>query len=343
MNKTSLLWLAGCGLTLTAQAQEATPHHFGFGLPVWLNAHANFSTTRATDPGPNDGSSIRNRTYDDGYNKVDSTGNTAPPGGVASTANFGYANASQVGATSLFLHSAQINGGDSTGRLDNQPFPGLDLFYRYDLKQGKTWSFGIESGAAYQYFKWEQSGALNSTADVITDAYALGGVALPAASYDGHFTWLPGDKIIGSTPVRTESTVPATVTGSRELQMHALQFRLGPTLDWKPNAQWQLGWQTGVALGVGFSTLSYADQIAYTDQGGRAVTLKQNGSSDATHVWAGWFNALRLTRHLSDRWDLHVEARNVLQNSLNHRGGQRSANMNLSDALALGLGLSYIF
>lgn len=351
--KTTPLWiLAGCGLAAQVQAQDAGRHHFGVGLPVWLNAHARFSATRATDPGPNDGSAFRNRTYDDGFNLLDSTGNATPPGGAPSTANFGYVNRDlQVvqptpggvppGPGSLSLHSSQINGGDYTSRLENRPLPGLEFFYRYDVKQGENWSLGLEGGAAYNYFKWEQGGAQNATVDLITDVFSLGGVTLPAASYNGQFTWSPGDKIIGSTPGRTQGTVPATVTGDRSLDLHALQFRLGPTLDWKPTPKWALGVQAGLALGVGFSQLDFAETITLTPPGTPAIA--QSGSTSDTHFWAGLFSAFRINRQLTEKWSAHAEVRHMWTETLHHNGPLRSGAINLSDGLGVAAGLSYRF
>lgn len=358
--KTTLLLLAGCGLAATTQGQDASPHHFGFGLPVWLNAHATFSAARATDPGPNDGSPYRNRNYDDGYNRVDSTGNaTTPPAGSATappysfprTSYFGYASDNQAANSALpptggtlALHSFQINGGDYTSRLDNKPIPGIEFSYRYDVKQGRNWALGIESGLSYQYYKWEQNGPQNATVDLLTDTYALGGVTLPAgmAPYNGPFTAVPGSPLIGSTPTRTEGTVAAVVSGNRTLNLHALQWRLGPTLDWKPGARWELGVQTGVALGVGFSRLHFAESVAVADPTTPAA-YRQNGDSSATHGWVGWFNAVRATCHLNGSWDAHVEVRNIQQNGFTHEGGIRSARINLADALAVVAGLGFQF
>ncbi len=241
---------------------------------------------------------------------------------------------------SLALHSAQINGGDYTRQRDNEPYPGLELFYRYDLKKEKTWSFNLEGGASYQFFKWQEAGPVNATADLITDTYSLGGVFLPAASYNGPIVWTPGDKVIGSTPTRTLGpATPAVVTGSRRLQMDTLHFRLGPTLDWRATERWDLGLQTGLLLGVGFSRLDYNDTVAIP----AVPAFTESGSSSQTHVWFGWFNAVRATFHIDKDWDAHVEVRHVLQNSLTHNGGLRSANIGLSDAIGIVGGISYRF
>lgn len=251
MNKTSLLLIAVCGLPASGQAEDSTRHHFGVGLPTTINAKARFTAARATDPGPDDHSPTRNRFYNDGFTRLDSTGNAAFPGGVPSTSAYGYDNgrlqvvqptAAPPTSGSLALHSAQLNGGDYTKQLGNQPFPGIELFYRYDVKQGKNWSLGIEGGVSYQLLKWSQDGAVNSAVDLITDTYNLGGVSLPATSYSGPINWSPGDSVIGSTPTRTMGpSTPAIVKGSRSLNLDVVQLRLAPALDWRPTERWELG------------------------------------------------------------------------------------------------------
>lgn len=353
MKNASLLLAGACALPVVASAQNlgdpvVSRHHFGVSLPVWLNAKAKFTATRATNPGAAAGGAAE-RFYDDGYNRVDSTGN-APVvlGGPPSTSFFGYANDAQVvnvvGAGTLSLHAVQLNGGDYTRNLDNKPqFPGLDFFYRYDWKAGDKWRVNWELGAAYNYFKWEQNGAPGSTVNLLTDVFALSGVTLfpGAAPYNGPFTALPGSPVIGSTPVRTEATAPAAVAGVRKLDFHALQFRIGPTLEWVPNDKWSLGLQGGVALGVGWSRLAYAEQITVT--AANIAPINQSGRSDDVHAWAGWFSALRLNRRLNENWDAHLEVRHTWQQPLQHTGPGRSGEIDLITGVGIGTGVSYRF
>lgn len=353
MNNAFLLMAAACALPSTAFAQNlnelrVSRHHFGMSLPVWLNAQAKFAATRATSSGPQAGGAV-NRFYDDGYSRVDDTGN-APvvAGGPPSTSFFGYASDAQVinlvGAGTLSLHAVEIAGGDYARNLANQPqFPGLEVFYRYDWKSRDKWRVNWELGAAYNHFHWEQNGAPVSTVNLLTDVFALGGVTLfpGAAPYNGPFTALPGSPIIGSTPVRTEGTAPAVVAGVRKLDFHALQFRMGPTLDWVPNDKWSLGLQGGVSLGVGWSQLAFAEQITVT--AANIAPINQSGRSSDVHAWAGWFSALRLNRRLNESWDTHFEVRHIWQKPLQHSGPTRSAEVNLSDGLGIGAGVSYRF
>lgn len=359
MKHLSLLITGACTLHACVQAQGinepvATRHHFGAGVPVWLKARGQITATRATNPGAAptlpvatlaDG--LVNRGYDDGFNQVNAVDNFNPvPGGLPVTSFFGYQADAQVanavGAGTLSLHSVQLNGGDYSRSLDNQPFPGLEFFYRYDWKAGQKWSLSWELAAAYHWFNWEQNGGPGSTANVLTDVFALNGVALlSAAPYSGPFPVTGGPPVIGSTPTRTEATVAASVTGKRQLQMHALQLRVAPALNWEPTPAWQIGVQAGLALGVGYSQLSYAEQITVADP--TAPVISQSGRTTDAHFWAGLFSLLRVNRRLSEHWDAHVEVRHVLTESLQHNAPTRSGTINLSDGFGLGAGVSYRF
>lgn len=357
--KAHLLAATLCALPAGASAQDLDQrqehrHHFGVSLPTWLNAHAKFTATRATNPGPAPGvpptlaDGRVNRSYDDGYNNVNSLGNPVLLGAPV-TSFFGYASDAQVvnavGAGTLDLHSVRLSGGDYTRNLDNQPFPGLELFHRYDWKAGRNWCLSWETGGAYQYFKWAQHGAPNSQVSLLTDVFALNGVPLsivaPATQFDGTFVPVPGGPVIGSTPTRTEATVAGAVTGPRRLELHALQLRGGPALTWEPNDHWHLGMQGGLALGVGFSRLSFAEQITVATP--NIAPINQSGRSSDAHFWAGFFSAVRITRRLGDHWDFHVEARHLLTDPIRHTGPTRSGEIRLSDGLGLGAGMSYQF
>ena len=359
MKPLTLLLTGACALPTLAAAQGlnepvASRHHFGAGIPVWLKARGTILATRSTNPGPAPTAPVPtladgrvNRFYDDGFNAVNSVGNPAlGPGGTPITSFFGYQdNTTQVGpggvGPTLSLHSVQLNGGDYAKSLDNQPFPGLEFFYRYDWKAGQKWSLSWELAAAYHWFNWEQRGAANSTANVLTDTYALNGVALPATTYPGAFVPTPFTPLIGSTPTRTEATVGAAVTGKRQLQMHALMLRVAPALNWEPTPDWQIGVQAGLALGVGYSQLSYAEQT--TVAVATAPVISQSGRTTDAHFWAGLFSALRVNRRLSEHWDAHVEVRHVLTDTLQHNAPTRSGEIRLSDGLGVGAGVSYRF
>lgn len=354
-----MLIAGACLLHAGAQAQgleerAVSRHHFGFGTPVWLKARAGFTATRATNPGaaPSAPATLADgrvdRFYDDGYNRVNSAGNPVL-GGEPRTSFYGFQSGVQLlptagsGTVSLALHSVALNGGDYTRKFDNQPFPGLETFYRYDWKAGKTWSVSWEMAAAYHFFHWERNGAPNSTVDLITDSFALSGVDFSGipTPFDGSFTPVFGLPNVGSTPTRTQATVAAAVAGRRKLDFHAVQFRLAPVLNWEPSPKWQFGLQSGLAVGFGFSQLSFAEQITVADP--TTPVISQSGRSVDAHAWAGLFSAVRASRQLNEHWNVWLDVRHVLTEPLRHTGSTRSAELDLSSGFGLSVGASCSF
>jgi hypothetical protein len=360
MNKVSLLVAGACTLHAAAHGQileerAASRHHFGFGAPTWIRARANFTATRATNPGPAPTTPVPtladgrvNRTYEDGYNLVNSAGNPVL-GGESRTSFYGFQDGVQLqptagsGTVSVAMHSVTLNGGDYTRKLDNQPFPGLEAFYRYDWKAGKDWLLSWELAAAYHFFHWEMNGAPGSSVNLLTDTFALGGVDFTGEPipFNGTFAPVVGRPNIGSTPTRTEGTAAASVAGRRQLDLHALQLRVGPSLTWEPGPKWHFGLQAGLALGTGFSQLRFAEQI--TVAAPATPVLSQSGGSSATHLWAGLFSSVRVIRRLRKDWEAHVEVRHLLTDTLRHNGPTRSGEIRLSDGLGISTGLSYRF
>lgn len=356
MNKLIVSSLSAGALALSAHGQDPlmqrSRHQFGIGIPTWLNAKAGFTARRATNPGAAPGAPATladgrvDRFYDDGFNRVNAAGNPAlGPGGTPLTSFYGYQNNAQFanvpGAGTLSLHSATLNGGSYHEDLNNQPLPGVETFYRYDWKRGKNWSLDWELAAGYQNFHWRENGTPNATINLLTDTYALNGVALPAAPFSGPFTPVPGSPSIGSTPTRTEITAPATVTGFREIELHAIQVRLAPALNWHPNHKWSIGLQGGLTMGVGFSNLDYNENITTTVAG--VPTITQAGRSSDQHFWAGWFSALRLSHRFNQRWRAHADIRHIYTRTLNHTGATRSAKIDLSEGFGVSAVISHSF
>jgi len=360
MNKVSLLVAGACALHAAAHGQNleervTSRHHFGFGMPTWIKARASFTATRGTNPGPAPTTPVAtladgrvNRTYDDGYNLVNSAGNPVL-GGEPRTSFYGFQDGVQLqptagsGTVSVSMHSVTLNGGDYTRKLDNQPFPGLEAFYRYDWKAGKDWVLSWELAAAYHFFHWQRNGAPGSSVNLLTDTFALGGVdfAGEPIPFNGTFAPVVGRPNIGSTPTRTEGTAAASVAGRRQLDLHAVQLRVGPSLTWEPSPTWHFGFQAGIALGTGVSQLRYAEQITVAALA--TPVISQSGRSSDAHCWAGLFNAVRITRRLGEQWDCHMEVRHLLTDAIRHNGANRSGDINLSDGVGLGAGMSYRF
>lgn len=365
--KAQHIFLSAVLLAGAAQAQERgrSRHQFGIQVPIWFNAKASFSARPATNPGPDDGSPVTDRFYDDGFNRVDSTGNAVSPAPPANysfprTSFFGYVSDAQAtsipGVTpatdpdpaltggTLALHSVAINGGEYTRPFSQKALPGIEFFYRYDWLEKKNWSVDLEAGVSYQHADWEQSGAVGATANVLTDVFGLGGVVLPAgtAPYSGLFAnTIPGAPVIGSAPSRTQTTAPATVTGQRNLRLDTLHLRLGPSLEWRFSERWRAQALVGVAFGWSHSRFDFNDSVTVADP--TVPTLNQSGSGSGSRVWVGAYTAARLERKLFRKWEAHVEVRRIWQESFQQDAGLRSARIDSAKGFGAVIGLSRRF
>jgi hypothetical protein len=358
--------LVASHLVLNAQLQEtkkASRHRLGLQVPVWFNANAQFKGKRASTPGNDDGDPFTFRIYDNGFNRVDSTGNLVsppPPGkySINRTSFFGYQDSSQVvndtdftdselidphGGT-LSLHSAAISGGEYEDDVENDVVPGIELFYRYEWIEKENWTLDWEASFSYQFFNWDEGGTVGANIHLITDVYSLGGVVLQdvLAPYSGPFGNLtPGIPVIGSVPSRRDGSVPAVVIGNRDLEMHSVIGRIGPAFDWKVTPKWRFGLLTGLALGWAETNFEYSETTVVSVPAVPAVV--NQGDSTETHFWVGLYSAVRLTWQFQDHWDVHCELRHIYQENLNHEDRFRSAEIDLSDGMSGVFGISYRF
>src|SRR5581483_6583262 len=121
-----------------------------------------------SNPGP--ATRATDHFYDDGYNRVDSTGNDHF--GDQSTTFWGYQNDSQYdssGTGSIAMHSASAPGGSSKNTDD--PQSGAELAYSRELMRGDHWHGGFEGAFDYQHVYVKNSGTFHSTVTHVTDVY----------------------------------------------------------------------------------------------------------------------------------------------------------------------------
>ena len=122
--------------------------HFRVGALVGINIKAEFKmggdfTVTGSQPGV-PGESGRDHLYDDGYVRVDETGNAE-----GLTSYWGYNSASQYNpvAQTLTFHSANSFTASGSAKSDDSPYLGLDVAYGGKIwRRGPTqigWKFGF--------------------------------------------------------------------------------------------------------------------------------------------------------------------------------------------------------
>lgn len=298
-----LFAFAACNIARAAESRWSVEA----GPAWWFNAKVSYHATPLADPSAAAGA---DRTYDDGYNRRDASGDIGDGAGgplASRTGYFGYANSSQLdlSAGTLTMHQLQA-AGDYVGgrRLGAQVAPHFAVRRSFsDAENGRV-SWGLELSIDSVSLKDRASGSEAATLRLLSDAYPLGGVVPQNAPYAGRFTPSPGDQRIGDTPARTISTMAGTVTGVRAFDTRVWLYRFGPTLrlggahEW-PSQRWSLHAQAGVALADCEATLNLDETV-------QAPNLPA-GSHAATYVkdsWTKWggFAGLRLRYLLSKSW-----------------------------------------
>ena len=367
-----LILLTGCAMVVRAAAPlqkdpENDRHQIGVQVPIWVRARGSFSGFQVTDFKANNGSGTVERSYVDGYNKLDATGNAVaplPPARYAinRTSNFKFDSMTQVkndsnpfdselldpnGGT-LSLHSIAISGGEFSRDRDADLLPGIELFYRYEMLQKRKWSLDWELGAALQRFEWQITSPINADADVITDAFPLGGVILrpTSAGQEGVFDDATGRRpVIGSVPQRSVTKFPGVIVGNHQLNMEALFIRLGPVLSWEPSRRWHFDCLGGLSLAMARTEYSYVNRAVneISVDGIPLPVARQTGNVNDSSVHPGFYSALRANYRLTERWSAQAEVRHIWQESIRLAAPLGSAEVNLSDSLAIVLGISRRF
>jgi len=330
--------LLSVALTLTAVSPPLVfgadsvpnPHRLSVGLRFGLNYKANFSNSATTfnpvDPGP--ATAGANHTYDDGFVRVDASGNF---GGL--TSYWGYQNASQVVGTSMEFHALGVPEASS---ITDDPQLGLELIYQRILGAaagGSSPRWGVEFGLGYTKINLQGSGS--GTAPVITDTYPLGVVQPPLAGYQGTSTG-PG-ALLGATPVRTLGT--AAVDSYQKLSGRLIGLRLGPF------AEWDLTSNLGLTASAGFTfaptRLYYDFSETITLANGASYSSSGHGSK-RKNLYGPYANLmLRFIR--GDRWSAYVGAQVQSLTTLEQSVGTRTARFDPRTTVDFSVGITRRF
>ena len=370
--RTYCLWgvLVCCAALAEEPALEKSKHDrhkIGFQAPIWVRVNARFTGFEMTDIGANDGRGNVERAYVDGYNKIDSTGNEVSPLPPARysfprTSNFKFSSFSQVmndpnpgdsdavdpnGGT-LSLHGVSVSGGAFTKDRNPDILPGIELFYRYEMVQRQKWSLAWELGVSPQKLEWQLTSPVSGDVNVISDVYPLGGVVLrPSnAGQEGVFEDETGRRpVIGSVPQRSVTKLPGVIVGKHELNMDALFIRLGPVLSLEASRRWHFDLLGGLSLALARTEYRYANR-AVNGLSANGVPLPvepQTGKVSDSSVQLGFYSAVRANYQLTKKWDAQLEVRHIWQDPIILSAPQGSAQVDLSDGLAIVVGVGRRF
>ena len=338
---------AASTVTLASPASESL-NRFGLAWRTTFNVQVGFKNAGAfaarTDPGPATGASF-DRTYDDGFNRVDISGNNHGNGYANTTWYWGYDSASQIlpstsNPQSVVMHSSSSSGTYLNDRNDDRQ-PGVEFSYNRELLRRDHWRAGLEGVFGYTDLTVEDNGAYITEVSQIADSFSVpvssSGQYLPppsrTATFDG-----PGS-VISSSPSRTTSSAQGQVTGNRRFRADLFGFRFGPYFELPIGKKAAFDLSGGLALMYVSSDFSFNESIAVA-----GLSSYDSAASGSHQQWrVGGYAAGAFSYAITSRWSAFAGAQFQDLGKYTHTEGSRQAVLDLTQAIFVTIGLSYSF
>ncbi|HYG21705.1 MAG TPA: hypothetical protein VEH04_02900 [Verrucomicrobiae bacterium] len=342
-HKTCYGWLGAAALISASsfsthgQYDPDWTRNFRVGLLTGFNIKGDFKMNGAFDISGNRvgqlGVGGQNHLFDDGYVRVDRTGNS---GGY--TTFWGYERPDQVQSGQLLFQStSSFEAASKASGDDEAPYLGFELAYGGIIWRGERMRIGWEFGFGLLPITISDDSRFSATVQQNTYAFDLpGGVIPPSAPYNGSASGeqqpLLGD--VG-TLVDAGDPMQVNVTGSRELEVILYAFRLGPTLyfDLHPAVGLTVG--AGPAVGLVTGNYRYNELIA--------GETRNRGDFDASEfLFGGYINAM-LTYHAARNGDFYLGAQYMPLGSAEFSESGRTAKLDLSGGIYISAGINWPF
>jgi hypothetical protein len=335
---------------LLATSNVTDLNRIGLSYRMGINLNVRFHNLGAfparSNPGPAIGGAV-DRTYDDGYNLIDITGNNHGPRFENTTWNWGVNNLqtqvlpSTENPQTVLMHSVSSSGA-TTSSLSDDLQSGFELTYDRELLRKERWRLDFEAAFGYTALDISDNGPLPIGILQITDSYSVppsgSGQPFPTSgTYSGSSSG-PG-AVIGSVPSRAVNVVQGESIGSRHFDADVFSFRLGPSLEFPLSKKVTAGLSGGFALDYVDSDFSFNETVSIPGVG----SVSNAGSGSHSGWLPGGYVAGNLSVALSEKWALVAGAQfeDVGQYTQNLNG--KLATLDLSKSIFVTIGLSYSF
>lgn len=311
---------------------------FSLGARFGMNFKADFRNSAALNSaaiGP--ATAGADHTYDDGYVKLDSSGNA---GGL--TWNWGYQSASQVVGDTMQFHATQFgqpSRSDINGATDDPQF-GTELTYQRilgHLPLGPHTRWGLEAALGYTILDLKDNSSASRVDTATTDTYQLNGVLPPSAGYNGTFSG-PG-ALLGDTPARTTASSVTTISTHQKLSGNLYTIRLGPFAEVNFTPEFSLAVSVGLSLAP--ASVEYDFSESTTTAAG--VTTVVAGHSSNNDFLYGPYVGATLRYDFNPCWGVFVGGQFQSVTDLEQTIGTRTARLDQSATVYGTLGVSLKF
>lgn len=324
------------------QSRASSGWEFGINANAIIGVEAEFSdlghfnSPNAIPPATGNA----DREYDDGFNRIDATGNAGDL-----TSYWGYQNSSQynpagAGSISLSISNSLHTGSardEDTGfggeifaykRLGGSPFPQLP-----------DASWGIRLGTHVNSFSFDNHSAVDTSYTRTTDQYDLGGLQPPGAPFSGSPLGF-GNVLLGDIPSRSEATISgAGVSGSRSLDATIVGFSFGPYLDLPLNDKFSARLEAGGALAVAFGDYDYSETTTIPG----LPSQSSSGHDSETSLLPGFFVGIKGIYRIDSHWSVDTGIRYQWYDSFEVKADHTTAEMDFGSSFMVHLGVSYRF
>lgn len=330
------LWSVG------AIAQEVTDdwtRNFRLGAQLTFNIKAEFSlngpvSVNRASPGPT-GVSGANHFYDDGYVRVDNTGNA---GGL--TTYWGYSDASQLETPGgpLIMRSVASFQASQQASEDAGVSPGLDVAYGAQIRDWGAVRLGWEVGYGFTPLDFKDQTPLDTTFLQNVHEFDTGGITLPPAPFAGGPSGV-GPQIRDVATGRPNEIVGGMITGTRELDVNVHALRAGVTAFWRFQPRWALSGSVGPALGLVPGSYIYNETFTLDD----GTVTSESGKMSHTEVVFGGYAAAVLHCRVVHSADAYLGMQFMSMQSAEFGNSQREASLDLGATFSLSLGVNWPF
>jgi len=304
---------------------------------VGFNLKAEFSmsgTFNVASGNPGTAGGEQNHDYDDGYVRLDATGND-----LDLTWNWGYESAGQLQNGLLSFHSLQSYTATASGSADSDAQVGFDTAYGGRLTRMWGGTLGWEFG--FGFLPVEITDTLSSPANVtrLVHTFDTGGILLPQAPYQGSFNG-PGATISDVAVQSFQALSGVPLTSSQTLDVKLYNFRLGPTLQWELHPRVAVVVSAGAAFGIVTGDLEYNDTLLFAADGTTASNQGQIG--DTQFVYGGYIGGT-LLYHAVKNGDFYLGFQYMPMSSATFSGDGREAKLDLTGGLYISAGINWPF
>lgn len=322
------------------QSPAGSGWEFGINANAIIGVDADFRGLGRFDSPvpPADGDADRD--YDDGFNRIDDTGNSGDL-----TSYWGYQNTSQYNPAGSGSISLSANNSLRTGSAsdDDTGFGGEIFAYKRlgdaPFARVPNASWGIRLGTHVNAFSFDNDSSVDTSYRRTTDAYDLGGFAPPAAPFSGSPLGF-GNVLLGDIPSRTVTTISgANVVGDRSLDATIIGFTFGPYLDLPFNEKFSARIEGGGALAIAFGDYDFEETTTVPGLPSRS----SSGHASETKLLPGVFVGIKGIYRIDSRWSVDAGVRYQWYDSFEIEAEDSTAEMNFDSSFMIHLGVSYRF